>query len=225
MRTLNIKYPTTMRHRWIGGKLFVMEAIRDLDEAIDLICEQMSDEEKLDPFAEDLCPYFGILWEASEALAAYLGDHPELVKNKTVLELGAGLGLPSMVASHLGGEVLATDFHPDVEHYFRRNCVQSNVACGYRRLNWREQAEASDRYDLVLGSDILYESRHPQDVAKGLLRFVRPGGKIVLSDPGRSYLQGFLDAMNAEGHQEKITTVAVGGKEVFVVTFDLGLAR
>ncbi|HXH30131.1 MAG TPA: methyltransferase domain-containing protein [Bacteriovoracaceae bacterium] len=222
MEALNIKYPTTIRHHWIGKKLFVLEAIRDLDEAIELICETMSPDEKRDPFAEDLCPYFGVLWESSIALADFLGSWPQLVSGKSVLELGAGLGLPSLVASHFGGKVLATDFHPGVEAYFKRNCAHSNVPCAYHRLNWREQELSQGQFDVVIGSDILYESRHPQDVAKGLLRFVKPNGKIILSDPGRSYFQKFIEAMNQTGHPEELTTVNVKGKEIFIVTFDAG---
>src|SRR6476469_3562491 len=116
-----MKYHTTIHQRKLGDKLFVVEAIRDLDEAIDMLCESLSPDEQQDPFAPDLCPYFGIFWLSSEALGIYLSEKPELVKGKTVLELGSGLGFPSMVAAHLGGDVLCTDFHPMVEEYFQRN--------------------------------------------------------------------------------------------------------
>jgi predicted nicotinamide N-methyase len=219
MRTIQVKYPTVTRTRKIGDKVYVVEAIRDLDEAIDLICQKMTPEEQLDPFAEDLCPYFGILWSAAEALSVYLADHPELVKNKTVLELGCGLGLPSLVASHLGGHVLATDFHPDVEEYFLRNCRHSSVECRYQRLNWREEGHELEKFDVVIGSDVLYESKHPREVALGLLRFVKPGGTIILSDPGRSYLQQFITAMNEEGYKEHLSSRSIENKDIFIFKF------
>ena len=216
---IKVKYPTIIRQTNIAQKVFVLEAIRDLDEAIDVLCGAMTPEEQLDPFAEDLCPYFGILWPAAQGLAKYLGERPELVKGKSVLELGGGLGLPSLVATHLGGKVLNTDFHPDVEEYFNRNCRHTNLECAYQRLNWREDKTDIGRFDVVMGSDVLYESKHPREVALGLLRFVKPGGKIILSDPGRSYLQRFLDAMNTEGHHEDIVTISVDGKEIFVIEY------
>lgn len=218
MRTIQVKYPTITHTRKIGNKVYVVEAIRDLDEAIDIICEAMTPEEQLDPFAEDLCPYFGILWPAAEGLAHFLADHPELVKNKTVLELGCGLGLPSLVASHLGGKVLATDFHPDVEEYFLRNCRHSSVECRYQRLNWREE-NVHETFDVVIGSDVLYESKHPKEVARGLMRFVKKGGTVILSDPGRSYLQQFLSAMNDLGVKDELFSKTVGPKEVFIFKF------
>lgn len=218
MRTIQVKYPTVTRTRKIGNKVYVVEAIRDLDEAIDIICQAMTPDEQLDPFAEDLCPYFGILWPAAEALAEFLDENPQLVKNKTVLELGCGLGLPSLVASHLGGKVLATDFHPDVEEYFLRNCRHSSVECQYKRLNWREQ-NVQEKFDVVIGSDVLYESKHPLEVAKGLLRFVKEGGTIILSDPGRSYLQQFLTAMKELGMKEEMYSKTISSKEVFIFKF------
>lgn len=219
MRSITVNYPTITRQKKFLNKVFVVEAIRDLDEAIDLICAEFSEEEKLDPFAEDLCPYFGILWPAAIGLATYISDHPELVKGKSVLELGAGLGLPSLVASHAGANVLATDYHPDAEKYFLRNCRHSSVECNYRRLNWRESGEDLGRFDVVLGSDVLYESKHPREVAEGLLKFTNPGGVILLSDPGRSYLQRFITAMNELGHKEELSSVEIEGKDIWVFKF------
>jgi predicted nicotinamide N-methyase len=219
MRHIKVNYKTHTQQRQLGDKLYVMEAIRSLDEAIDQVCEVLTDEEQKDPFAEDLCPYFGILWPAAEALSIYLNQNPMLIKNKTVLELGCGLGYPSLVATHLGAKVLATDFHPDVEEYFQRNCRHSNMTCDYQRLNWREDKKDIGLFDIVMGSDVLYESKHASEVVKGLIRFLKPGGKILLSDPGRNYLQPFLEAMKLEGYVEESELIPVKDKEVFVFLF------
>ncbi len=214
-----ISYKTQMVQRKLGDKVFVMEAIRDLDEAIDLICESLSPDEQQDPFAEDLCPYFGIFWPAADALGTFLHEHPEFIGSKTVLELGAGLGFPSLVATHLGAQVVASDFHPDVAEYFLRNCRHSNLECTYQRLNWREKEMDLGLFDVVMGSDILYESKHPREVALGLRRFLKPQGKIILSDPGRSYLQSFLNAMKEEGFQEESFSQRIHDKDVWIFLF------
>lgn len=219
MKSIKVNYRTIIQQRRLGDKLYVLETIRNLDEAIDDLCAVLSDDEKLDPFAEDLCPYFGILWPAAEALAVFLNDHPDLVKNKSVLELGCGLGYPSLVATMAGGEVLATDFHPDVEDYFHRNCRHSSVQCDYQRLNWRDHSLIQGPFDVVMGSDVLYESKHALEVAKGLIRFLKPDGSILLSDPGRNYLQPFLTAMKSLGFQEHMEGISIEGKEVFVFLF------
>ena len=220
MRPIKVKYPTVIHQRKPGDKLYVIEAIRDLDEAVDLVCEALTEEEQKDPFAEDLCPYFGILWPAAEGLAQFINAHPEFVRHKKILELGSGLGYPSLVASHLGGEVLTTDYHPDVEEYFLSNCRHSNVVCSYQRLNWRESREDIGLFDLVMGSDILYESKHPREVVEGLTRFLKPDGKILLSDPGRAYLQMFVNALRECGFKEELYAEKVGEKEIFVFVFE-----
>ncbi|MFL5784118.1 MAG: class I SAM-dependent methyltransferase [Bacteriovoracaceae bacterium] len=212
-----MKYHTIIHQRKLGEKLFVVEAIRDLDEAIDMLCDSLSADEQKDPFAPDLCPYFGIFWHASEALGDFLFHHPELVKGKRVLELGAGLGFPSMVAAYVGADVIASDFHPMAEEYFQRNCTHTMVEAKYQRLNWRE--ESFEKFDVVMGSDVLYESQHPMDVAKALLKFVKPGGKMILSDPGRNYLPKFLEAMKNSGASESVEMVPAGEKVCLVYVF------
>ena len=219
MKSIKVNYKTIIQQRRLGDKLYVLETIRSLDEAIDDLCEVLSDDDKSDPFAEDLCPYFGILWPAAEALAVYLHHHPNVVKNRSVLELGCGLGYPSLVASMAGGSVLATDFHPDVENYFKRNCRHSSIQCDYLRLNWRDDNLKEGPFDVVMGSDVLYESKHPLEVAKGLIRFLKPEGKILLSDPGRNYLQPFLAAMKSLGFHERREIINIEDKEVFVFLF------
>lgn len=221
MRTISVKYPTITIRKSLGDKIYVLETIRNLDEAIDMICSLMTPEEQLDPFAEDLCPYFGILWPASEALSMYLIEKSHIIKEKSVLEIGCGPGLPSLVATSLGGAVLATDFHPDVEEYFLRNCRHSSLKCKYQRMNWRDSKTDLGKYDIVIGSDVLYESKHPEEVAQSLMRFVKPGGKIILSDPGRAYLQNFLDAMNGRGIRENISLFTIENKDIFVLEFSL----
>jgi predicted nicotinamide N-methyase len=220
MRQIKINYPRKIEQRQLGDKLYVMEAIRDLDEAIDLICQALPEGDHGDPFAEDLCPYFGILWPAAEALASFIQDHAFLIKAKSVLELGSGLGFPSLVASHLGAQVLASDFHPDVEEYFLRNCRHCSLTGNYQRLNWREEAQYVGTFDVVMGSDVLYESKHPRDLSRGLLRYLKPGGKILLSDPGRSYLRPFVATMRAEGFSVQQTEVFINSQSISVLLFE-----
>lgn len=51
------------------------------------------------------------LWPGALFLADYLGRHPSAVRGLTVLELGAGAGLPSLVSCKLGASrVVVTDY-------------------------------------------------------------------------------------------------------------------
>ena len=48
-------YRTHIQQRRYQDKLFVLETIRDLDEAIDQLCAELGEDGEKDPFAEDLC--------------------------------------------------------------------------------------------------------------------------------------------------------------------------
>ncbi|MGZ3789133.1 MAG: class I SAM-dependent methyltransferase [Bacteriovorax sp.] len=190
---------------------FEMTTIRDLDESIDTLCEFFGEDDQDNSLAEEYCPYFGVLWEAGIGLSQHILKME--VKGKRVLEIGCGLALPSFLVTRMGGDIIATDFHADVPLFLEFNQKANNTQFPYRVMNWRNEIERTKTdlglFDLVLGSDILYESQHPMQVAKALIAFLKPGGKIILADPGRAYVQKFITAMNELGYKERFTTQTV----------------
>lgn len=150
-----------------------------------------------DALKEDFCPYFGVAWEAGLGLAHFLETQTNLdLKNKTALEIGCGLALPSFVLKQKGSFVLACDFHDDVSTFLAHNQELNQIKFDYKKMNWRSGNLSEEKYDFVLGSDILYESNHPHFVAKTLTSFAKENAFIILSDPGRNYINSFLEAMN-----------------------------
>ena len=153
--------------------------------------------------SQELRPWFGTVWPSARALGNFVATLD--FSDKTVLEVGCGLALPSMVAARRGGVVTATDRHPDVLHLLESN-LQRNGLEGrvqFAELDWLEPADTrapSDvRYDWVIGSDVLYERHLPAALAKSIARLVRPGGKVVIADPARPYLHPFVQAMGELG--------------------------
>lgn len=193
---------------------FEMTTIRDLDESIDILCDHFGEEDQDQSLAEEHCPYFGVLWEAGIGLSQFLT--PSMCEGRKILEIGCGLALPSFVASRFGGNVIATDFHVDVPLFLEKNQAVNKIKFDYEVMNWRSEIEHTKNslgtFDLVLGSDILYESQHPLQVAKALIAFLNPGGTIILSDPGRAYIQKFVSSMRELGYPEEMKTVKVNGK-------------
>jgi predicted nicotinamide N-methyase len=184
-----------------GDVSLELETLADLDRAIDKLCDGVDEKQVEAVFAEDLCPYFGVIWPAARAVAEHLARMGGWLKDKTVLEVGCGLALPSLVAAKLGARVTATDFHPDVPKFLERNLALNGItsALSYRELNWREGARDLGEFDFIVGSDILYESGHPKDVARTLAAHCHKGSHIILGDPGRPYLQPCIDALTRAG--------------------------
>ncbi|KAK0629003.1 hypothetical protein B0T17DRAFT_614850 [Bombardia bombarda] len=55
------------------------------------------------------------LWNGSRVVADYFQDHPDEVQGRTVLELGAAAGLPSIVAAAVGAKRVVVTDYPDPE--------------------------------------------------------------------------------------------------------------
>lgn len=174
-----------------------------------------------DALKEDYCPYFGVPWEAGLGLTQFL-TRLNLNEQK-ILELGSGLALPSFKACQQGANVLASDFHSDVKIFLDLNQKLNDIFFNFKQMNWRNEYHDLGLFDYVIGSDILYESSHPDHVATSLIRFLKPNGKIILSDPGRAYVQQFVSSMKRFGYQEKMTIEKVKTswteKEIFIFEF------
>lgn len=214
------------------GKVDVeIETIADLDQAINKLCEGVDEAAAEKIFVEDLCPYFGVVWPAARAVSEHLSRMRGWLAGKTVVELGCGLALPSLVAAKLGAHVTATDFHPDVPKFLERNAKLNALEptnLRYERYDWRNETRLG-AFDFVVGSDILYESSHPANVAKALDAHCRRGSHIILGDPGRVYLQSCIDALVELGYRSDMFIKEVADnhanragdrktKEIFVFT-------
>jgi predicted nicotinamide N-methyase len=183
----------------VGEVTLTMETPPDLDALLDRAAAA-------DPQAVDAIPYYAILWPAAHGLARYLWDHrAELRGGTRVIELGCGLGLPSILAARLGARVLATDFHPDTGAWLLHNAALNKVALEYQELDWNaflKPASQPDRLqpkNLVFGSDLLYEKRHIPALACAIDALCAPGGSAVIADPGRDNLGLFVSTMEKSG--------------------------
>ncbi len=171
----------------IGDFQLRLECIVDLDSAIDGMFAEL--ETLGSPnLLEELCPYFGTVWPSARVLARWVLAQGEAFQGKTVLELGCGLALPSFAAAAMGAHVTATDSHPDVERFLRRNLeLNPGNSIDYRQQDWRKPDGALTRYDWVIGSDILYEKYQAAALIGFLKNILVPGGCAVFLDPKRAY--------------------------------------
>ncbi len=207
------------------GEYLNFVVLDNLDKTIDHLCEALKESGNSDdPLSEDYCPYFGVLWPSAKGLCQYLFTHRKDFKNKSVLEIGCGLALPSFILAKQGVDVTATDFHRDVPIFLEKNFELNQTAFKYLKLNWREEDSEIGKFDYVIGSDILYEGRHPYEVCRALIHYLKPGGKIILADPGRAYIQKFVSSMNDLGFKETLLPESVEldgeSRDIFVFKFE-----
>ena len=158
-------------------------------------------------FAEEdeFLPYWAELWPSGVALARALDGRA--LRGVPVLELGCGLGLPSIVAARAGGRVLATDWSAAALTLLAENAARNDVALETLRADWTRPAELVARgpFPLVLAADVLYERRNVPVLLELLPRLVAPAGELWLADPGRATADTFLELADAEGWRHRAT--------------------
>jgi predicted nicotinamide N-methyase len=169
--------------------------------------DALIDEEAFDD--DEFLPYWAELWASGVALARALGESD--LKGKRVLELGAGLGLPSLAAAIRGADVLATDWAEDAVELLRVNARRNRVELRAERVRWDEPALllGGAPWDSVVGADLLYEARNA-DQLLALLPLL--SSDVLLADPGRPFVPGFLE--RAAVRWEIETTPDPGGSRV-----------
>jgi predicted nicotinamide N-methyase len=165
------------------------ETIRIGDVALVLVRpeepESLLDEEA---FANDeFLPYWAELWPAGLALAHALPDDLDGVR---VVELGCGLGVPSLVAAARGARVTAIDWASDAIALLRENAARNELTVDAVPADWRV---VNGRFDLALAADVLYEARNVEPLAD-LLSRIAPKALVGLA--GRSYERDFLERVS-----------------------------
>src|SRR4051812_32135298 len=109
---------------------------------------------------DEFLPYWAELWPSGVALAREIA--PRALRGARVVELGCGLGLPSLAAARAGGRVLATDWAAPALDLLRENAERNAGELELERVDWAHPEALLERapFDLVLAADVLYERRN-----------------------------------------------------------------
>jgi len=142
---------------------------------------------------DERLPYWAELWPSSTVLANFVaGDRRP---RGQAVELGAGIGVVSIAAALAGYDVLATDYYDDALLFARANAWRNlGREIETTLVDWRAIPATLPRFDVVLASDVLYESRYAPLVASTIDRFLAPRGVAYVADPGRVAANAFVDA-------------------------------
>jgi len=148
----------------------------------------------IDP--ETAFPYWSQIWPAAKAMAQFIQEQPSYIENKTVLELAAGLGLPSLVAARVAKVVYCTDYLPDAVVAIKKSILHNqftNMSCGL--LDWNNMPEPFPQADVVLMSDINYNPSDFETIYSILTYFLKQGSTVILSTPQRLLAKPFIEQL------------------------------
>ena len=131
-------------------------------------------------------PYWAFAWAGGQALARYILDNPATVRQRTVLDLGAGSGITAVAAMRAGARaVLAADVDPYATAAIALNAEANGVAVDTTTADLLTSPAGA--FGAMLVGDLFYE----RDLAGRVLAFIEGahdhGAEVLVGDPRRSY--------------------------------------
>lgn len=180
--------------------------------AQDLIIESLLDRQQYhDPLGEAerlgissaSWPLFGLIWPSGAYLAARLAIRP-VDSTERILEIGCGLGLASLVGHRRGAHMTASDCHPLAGLFFAQNLrLNGLMPMDYRHGQWGTALPipvvlpfaVQGLFNLIIGSDLLYERDARGDLAHFIARHACPNAEVWIVDPNRGNRPAFTRAM------------------------------
>lgn len=162
-------------------------------------------------------PLFGLLWPSGAHMAARLALHP-VTAGERILEIGCGLALASLVGHRRGADMTASDCHPLASAFLQENLRLNDLPpMKYRHGQWGVPADTSASnqvqglFDLVLGSDLLYERDEGGTLARFIALHAAPAAQVWIIDPDRGNRNVFTRHMALHGfalHEERLHSAA-----------------
>ena len=135
-------------------------------------------------------PYWAFAWAGGQALARHVLDHREIVAGKRVLDLAAGSGLVAIAAAKAGAApVIAADIDAFTEAAIALNAEANDVYVEIITQDLLDRAVPdTPRYDVILVGDLFYERDTAARALAFLDRNAASGTRVLIGDPGRTYL-------------------------------------
>ena len=156
------------------------------------ICSLLDRQQYADPFGEaeaagisPACwPLFGQIWPSGRQLADLMQSW--VFGGRSVLEMGCGLALASLVVHRRGGDVTASGRHRLAECFLRVNLSPNGMSgLEFRVGHWTRENPGLGKFGLIIGSDLLYERSHPEQVAAFIELHASREAEVLIIDPNR----------------------------------------
>lgn len=152
-------------------------------------------------------PYWSRVWPSAIALAAFIAQQPHLVQNKIVLELGAGLGLPSLVAANYAKRVVCTDASADAVAVVKQTAGLNRIAnLEALVMNWTSITPTTTA-DVLLLSDVNYEPKTFENLHAVIKQFLSGNATVLLATPQRLMAKAFIEPLLQYSIQQQTARV------------------
>ena len=136
-------------------------------------------------------PFWAFAWAGGQALARFILDNPNLVKNRSCIDLASGSGLVGIAAAKSGAsDILAVDIDEFAINAIAINAVENQVEMMYSGENLLDGTPPD--FDFVLIGDLFYENTTAQKVLNWAQKAQEQGAEVLVGDPSRAYFPTHL---------------------------------
>jgi 2-polyprenyl-3-methyl-5-hydroxy-6-metoxy-1,4-benzoquinol methylase len=144
-------------------------------------------------------PLFGLVWSSGLVLADSMLTYE--LAGKRILELGCGLALASQVVHRRGGDITASDRHPLAQAFLLENLKLNALgAVRYETGDWACTTDLLGKFDLIIGSDVLYDRDMPGVLSGFIDRHSCDVVEVLIVDPNRGNRASFTRSMDGLGY-------------------------
>jgi predicted nicotinamide N-methyase len=166
-------------------------------------------------------PFWAKVWPSAVALSSFLEQYQDLVKNKTVVEIGAGIGLPSFsIADHVA-EITITDYDVDAIDLLQKNIAHlGNQKIKAICADWNF-FPTSICADVVLLSDTNYAPSAFQSLLTLIQKFLQKGATIIIATPVRITASPFIEQLEMHIIQRDLLELSYNGESSLIGLFVL----
>ena len=164
-------------------------------------------------------PYWAKVWASADTLVQFLREEPAWIQNKIVLEIGAGIGIPSLSIAAQTDKIVISDYAPDAVALLQKNIEHlklnnASAAC----IDWNHISDDVIA-DTILLSDTNYEPAVHENLTFLVEKFINKGSTILLATPNRLASNPFIERISKymyRSKQYRLTENSVS-KEIIVM--------
>jgi predicted nicotinamide N-methyase len=141
-------------------------------------------------------PYWAKIWASAHAMTLFLQEEPRWIQNKIVLEIGAGIGIPSLSIAAQTQKIIISDYAPDAVALLQKNIEYLNLNNAQAiSLNWNNIAQDIIA-DTILLSDTNYEPAAHNNLVLLIDKCINKGSTILLATPNRIASNPFIERIS-----------------------------
>lgn len=157
-------------------------------------------------------PYWSRIWPSAVAMALHLEQNLQLIRDRKVLELAAGLGLPSLFAARFATDVICSDKSEEAIDVVQRSGVLNELTNLHTAVIDWNNLSFGYQPDLVLLSDVNYEPASFSALSNMLRHFLGLGKTVLLTTPQRLMARAFIESVSHWCvHQSEIAVADTNG--------------